>query len=488
MTFLTTKDIPVASGGGCDASGDPLGHQTRGRWALSARVWDVLKNIFLFSIFFLVCRRWWQCVESKRYLGKLQASSQTLACPPESPVKDGEVRHSLHLFAEALKYAYQASRESGMPHSLEERLAQIQDNFERTGTYWQMTEELIYGARVAWRNSSRCIGRLHWQSLRVRDLRHISTAEDLFAALVEHLRQATNGGKICPMISIFAPQLPGEPGIRIWNSQLIRYAGYRQPDGSVIGDSMQVKLTSILQDMGWKGGKGTHFDVLPLIIQMPHQPPQIFELPADAVLEVPLSHPDYPWFESLGLKWHTLPVISNMCLEIGGISYTAAPFNGWYMSSEIGARNLADTGRYHMLPLIAQHMGLDTSSDRTLWKDRALVELNVAVLSSFARHKVTIVDHHTASRQFVRHQEREQQAGRSLPADWGWIVPPLSGSLTSVFHQSYEDHLLLPNFFAQSDPWEHSQSTPDNEREQITDKKGKPCGFHMEGAEEGARV
>lgn len=41
------------------------------------------------------------------------------------------------------------------------------------------------------------------------------TAEDLFAALVEHLRQATNGGKICPMISIFAPQLPGEPGIRI---------------------------------------------------------------------------------------------------------------------------------------------------------------------------------------------------------------------------------------------------------------------------------
>ncbi|HEY4384442.1 MAG TPA: nitric oxide synthase oxygenase, partial [Ktedonobacteraceae bacterium] len=231
------------------------------------------------------------------------------------------------LFAEALKYLYLAYHECRMPHSLEERQAQIQDDLERMGSYWQTTEELNYGARVAWRNSSRCIGRLHWQSLCVRDLRHISTAEELFAALVEHLHLATNGGKIRPMISIFAPQLPGKPGIRIWNSQLIRYAGYRQPDGSVIGDPMQVKMTSVLQDMGWKRDKETHFDVLPLIIQMPHQSPQIFDLPADAVLEVPLSHPDYPWFEHLGLKWHALPVISNMRLEIGGIAYTAAPFN-----------------------------------------------------------------------------------------------------------------------------------------------------------------
>ena len=67
------------------------------------------------------------------------------------------------------------------------------------------------------------------------------------------------------------------------------------------------------------GGKGTPFDILPVVIQMPHQPPRMFELPRDIVLEVPLSHPNYPWFAQLGLKWHALPVISNMRLEIGGI-------------------------------------------------------------------------------------------------------------------------------------------------------------------------
>src|SRR5205823_3039411 len=78
--------------------------------------------------------------------------------------------------------------------------------------------------------------------------------------------------------------------------------------------------------------------------------------------------------------------------------------------------------RYNLLPLIAKHMGLDIRSDRMLWKDRALVELNIAVLSSFARHRVTIVDHHTASRQFLRHEELEQLAGRTVPAHWVWIV------------------------------------------------------------------
>src|SRR2546421_93865 len=150
-----------------------------------------------------------------------------------------------------------------------------------------------------------------------------------------------------------------------------------------------------------------------------------------------------------------LPVISNMLLDIGVISYPAAPFNGWYMGTEIGARNLADINRYNLLPLIAKHMGLDIRSDRMLWKDRALVELNIAVLSSFARHRVTIVDHHTASRQFLRHEELEQLAGRTVPAHWVWIVPPISGSATPIFHiPHYKNTLLKPNFFYQEAPWQ----------------------------------
>ena len=34
-------------------------------------------------------------------------------------------------------------------------------------------------------------------------------------------------------------------------------------------------------------------------------------------------------------------------------------------------------------------MGLDTSRDRTLWRDRALLELNVAVLHSYEKAGVT---------------------------------------------------------------------------------------------------
>ena len=38
-----------------------------------------------------------------------------------------------------------------------------------------------------------------------------------------------------------------------------------------------------------------------------------------------------------------------MIFDCGGLQFTAAPFNGWYMSTEIGARDLCDVQRYNML-------------------------------------------------------------------------------------------------------------------------------------------
>lgn len=57
----------------------------------------------------------------------------------------------------------------------------------------------------------------------------------------------------------------------------------------------------------------------------------------------------YNWFEDLGMKWYTVPGVSNMMFDCGGIQFTAAPFNGWYLSTEIGCRDLCDTHRYNML-------------------------------------------------------------------------------------------------------------------------------------------
>jgi len=336
---------------------------------------------------------------------------------------------------------------------LRRRLQKIRAEIAAHGSYRHTLEELKLGAKLAWRNSIRCVGRKYWPSLIVRDYREISSAEEIFSALLEHLRLSTNGGRIRPLITVFAPAEPGSPGIRIWNDQLIRYAGYRHTDGSVLGDPQQIAFTNLAMKLGWRASEQTAFDILPLIIQVPGTKPCLFEIPRDAVLEVEITHPEYPWFAELGMRWHALPAIANMLLEIGGLRYTAAPFSGWYMLTEIGARNLADGSRYNFLPAIARRLGLRTQSNQTLWRDRALIELNAAVLYSFGQAGVKMVDHHTVTKHFVEFEACESQHGRPTFADWSWIVPPLSGATTPVFHRAYESVELKPNFFPQPSAW-----------------------------------
>lgn len=43
-------------------------------------------------------------------------------------------------------------------------------------------------------------------------------------------------------------------------------------------------------DLGWKPKYG-RFDLVPLIIQANGQDPEIFELPPEIILEVPMEHP-----------------------------------------------------------------------------------------------------------------------------------------------------------------------------------------------------
>ncbi|GAA5045054.1 nitric oxide synthase oxygenase [Thermocatellispora tengchongensis] len=363
------------------------------------------------------------------------------ACP-----EAGEEASLERVLGEAGEFLAMFYAENPGAGSIRPRLREVRAEVAETGTYTHTPEELAFGARVAWRNSSRCIGRLYWKSLRVRDRRKVATAEGVAVEAVEHLREAAPRGKVRPTITVFAPDRPGAPGPRIWNEQLIRYAGYRMPDGSVLGDPRSAEFTTMLLRRGWRGGPGTPFDVLPLVVSGAGGRPLQCAIPGDAVLEVGIAHPDYPWFARLGVRWHAVPAISNMALEIGGVRYPCAPFNGWYMGTEIGARNLADEDRYDLLPIVAEKMGLDTSTERSLWRDHALVEINVAVLHSFDAAGVTISDHHTESRRFLTHLEREERAGRVCPADWSWIVPPLSGSATPVFHRYYDDVALTPRF------------------------------------------
>lgn len=41
-----------------------------------------------------------------------------------------------------------------------------------------------------------------------------------------------------------------------------------------------------------------------------------------------------------------------MLLEIGGLEFSACPFSGWYMGTEIGVRDYCDNSRYNILEVI----------------------------------------------------------------------------------------------------------------------------------------
>lgn len=357
------------------------------------------------------------------------------------------------LIQQASSFLTAYHQETGMAGS-SERIASVEQEIRETGIYVHTEAELLHGVRMAWRNSNRCIGRLYWKSLTVRDKRSSTDPSDVAIALEEHLAWATNGGRIRPCITVFPPQCPdGRVPVRIWNKQLIRYAGYAMDDGTVVGDPAQLSFTKQCLQRGWKG-KGGAFDVLPWLIAGADGIPVLHEPPRSLVLEVLLSHPDHPWFEELGLRWHAVPFISDMVLEIGGILYPAAPFNGWYMSTEIGARNLGDTGRYNLLPVIASRMGMDVRDRKVLWRDRAMVVLTEAVLYSFDRDGVILTDHHAASEQFLKFIRNEEAEGRQVRADWAWIVPPMSASATGVFHRNYDNTVVTPNFFYNHDAWD----------------------------------
>uniref|UniRef100_H2ZG23 Nitric oxide synthase 3 n=1 Tax=Ciona savignyi TaxID=51511 RepID=H2ZG23_CIOSA len=343
------------------------------------------------------------------------------------------------------------SRNDSEAHS--SRLAEVLASISSTGTYELTKNELIFGAKTAWRNAPRCVGRIQWNKLHVFDCRKVTSTREMFDAICVHLKYATNKGNIRSCITFFPPRNDVKTEFRVWNSQLIRYACYRQEDGSLVGDPANLELTELCMRLGWKG-KGGRFDLLPLLLQANGEDPELYELPANLVLEVKLRHPEQDWLEQMNLKWYAVPAVSNILLDIGGVEFPAVPFNGWFMGTEIG-RDLVDTSRYNMILPMAEAMGLNTKKTSSLWKDKAILELNLAILHSFQSDNVTIMDHHVATESFMKHFANEVKLRGGCPGDWVWLVPPVSGSATPVFHQEILNYTLNPSCLYQPDPWQY---------------------------------
>ena len=112
-------------------------------------------------------------------------------------------------------------RELNKEELFEERWRKVEASIEQNGTYELLDFELNYGTKVAWRNSNKCIGRLFWRSMEVLDQRSLDAVDAIFKALFDHIDFATNGGNIRSTISVFN----AHKGIRIWNPQLLGFAG-----------------------------------------------------------------------------------------------------------------------------------------------------------------------------------------------------------------------------------------------------------------------
>lgn len=196
----------------------------------------------------------------------------------------------------------------------------------------------------------------------------------MFEEICAHIKESSNNGIIIPMITVFPERKPsGKDPVRVWNPQLIAYAGYASENSkNVVGDRGNLQFTQVFQmniktllnskciswytqihfqfceSLGWKGNGG-QFDVLPLVLSGLDGKPKWFEIPDEIIMRVKINHPTIPEIGKMGLQWYGLPAVSGMLMEVGGIQFPACPFSGWYAVTEITTRDLLDPHRYNLL-------------------------------------------------------------------------------------------------------------------------------------------
>ena len=383
----------------------------------------------------------------------------------------GEINEQEKKLAEAREFLHSVGNELGWTEAQKtQRNLDIEQEISATGTYNHTSEEIEIGAQLAWRNSAKCIGRIAWKTLIVRDKRHIDKPEDIFEEVKEHLKLATARTNIQSVMTVFKPRGNATLGTRFWSSQYIRYAAYKDTSGTIMGDPANLELTEyLLKNKLWTPPEPkTPFDVLPLVIKDPNRKyPDVFELPKDCIFEVPIEHPTKPNVTKLGYKWTSVPAISNFKMNLGGVLYQNIPFNGWFVTTEI-VRNLIE--RYDVAPSVAQACDIDPSTT-SIYRNLVSCELEIAIEHSFKKNGFTIVDPHTVGKSFCTHVRRErEQFGRECPAQWSWIGG-LVGPNNPTWHLEMRDFLVRPQYdYACDDLRIHTDFTRDEMKGTKTDE------------------
>ena len=88
-----------------------------------------------------------------------------------------------------------------------------------------------------------------------------------------------------------------------------------------------------------------------------------------------------------------MPGVSNMMFDCGGIEYTAAPFNGWYMGTEVGSRDFCDESRYNVMQVCKTFKVINKSlsnnmhhcNDADLWHVGYLIRFDFKMFRTLIR-------------------------------------------------------------------------------------------------------
>ncbi|KAI5608636.1 nitric oxide synthase, inducible isoform X2 [Silurus asotus] len=133
-----------------------------------------------------------QICKPKMCEGSLMNPKTLMRSVPSSPPNTNE------LLIQAIDFINQYYK-SFKTSKIEEHLARVNEvacEIDATGTYQLTGEELAFGAKQAWRNAPRCIGRIQWSNLQMFDARKCRTAKEMFQFLCSHIKFATNGGNL----------------------------------------------------------------------------------------------------------------------------------------------------------------------------------------------------------------------------------------------------------------------------------------------------
>jgi nitric-oxide synthase, bacterial len=217
--------------------------------------------------------------------------------------------------------------------SIYNRIEHAHLELDQDGSYTLTSEELVYGIRIAWREYTKLNPISQSDAIDVIDCRHISKPDEYFEKICDYLEGIVLDGNIVPLITVFPIQELNfnslsdilnskKPLFRLYNRQLVQYAGFRRDDGGVTGDSENIDFTDFCQCLGWTPQSESVLQILPLVIETVDNKFHWYQLPCDSTKLVKFRQNTSN--DAKQYKQNSLYPLPETTLEIGGLLFSVS--------------------------------------------------------------------------------------------------------------------------------------------------------------------